>query len=386
VTDSGRNVNAPRLFQAWLYDKSVALAPESAREKAALLHSRWLRVFVLVLILLGGFFAILYLGQPHAATVKASDTGPKVEPLTTQPAPVPPKEPFRTALPHPAAGLTYLQLSATRRKSAEHMIDDLRKKNFEAVTSEIDGKPGLFRVLVGPVSNTGVVQLRADLERAGFPGNAAVRRTSAESNPPKPGNTITSSARTTKEGTTNRPAAGQIYLELSVTSRESAQLSVDALRQKKLNAMASEIIEKPGMFRVLVGPVEGAGIAQMRADLEGAGFSGSVAIRIPAESDPANPDAVKSLSAEATKADASNRPVAERAYLEFSATSPQTAEIIADALHQKGFEATASETEDPPGGFRVLVKPPNDTSIDQLRADLERAGFHGDAAMLRVSK
>ena len=305
-----------------LYDKRVALVPESAREKAPLFHGRWLRVFILVVILLGGGFATLYLGQPHSAPVKASSTGQRVEPPTTQPAQVLAKEPItetaplRTALPHLAAGMTYLQLSATHRQSAERMTDDLRKKNFEAVASEIDGRPGFFRVLVGPVSDTGVVQLRAELERAGFPGNAAIRRTSAESNPPKPDNAISLSARTTKEGASNPPIAGQTY----------------------------------------------------------------------AESDPANPEAVKSLPAGATKADASNHPVAGQTYLEFSATSPQTAEIIADELHAKGFDAIASETENPPRVFRVLVRPVNDTSIDQLRADLERAGFHGNAAILRVLK
>jgi hypothetical protein len=196
------------------------------------------------------------------------------------------------------------------------MIDDLRKKNFEAEASEIDGRPGLFRVLVGPVMDTGVLQLRADLERAGFPGNAAVRRTSPESNPPKPDNATSLSARTTKEGASNRPVTGPTY----------------------------------------------------------------------AESDPANPDAVKSLPAGATKADASNRPVAGQTYLEFPATSLQAARIISDALHEKGFDAIASETEDPPGVFRVLVRPVNDTSVEQLRADLERAGFHGNAAIFRILK
>ena len=300
----------------------MALVPESAQEKAALLHGRWLRVFILAAILLGGFFAILYIGQPHSASAEASATGQKVELLTGQPAQVLPKEPiteaapFRSALPHRVAGSTYLQLSAVRRQSAERMSDDLRKKNFEAVASEIDGKPGLFRVLVGPVTDTSIVQLRADLERAGFPGNAAIRRTPAESKPPKPGNAIASSARTTEQGASDRPVAGQTY----------------------------------------------------------------------AESDPASPDAVKSLPTEATKADASNRPVAGQAYLEFSATSPNAAEIISDALQEKGFDAIASETEDSPGVIRVLVRPVNDASIDQLRADLERVGFRGNAAIFRILK
>ena len=307
----------------------MALVPESVPKKTTLLHGRWLRVFILVVILLGGFFGILYFGQPHSPPVEASAAGEKGEPRTTQPAQVLAKKPItqtpaslpeaaalRTALPLRVAGSTYLQLSATRRQSAELMIDDLRKKNFQAVASEIEGTPGVFRVSVGPVSDTALIQLRADLERAGFPGNAAIRRTSAESNPPKPDDAIPLSAPTTKERASNRPAAGQTY----------------------------------------------------------------------AESEPKNPDALKSLPAGAPKADASDRPVAGQTYLEFSATSQPAAEIISDELRVKGFSATASETEDPPGVFRVLVRPLNDSSIDQLRADLERAGFHGNAAILRILK
>jgi hypothetical protein len=200
-----------------------------------------------------------------------------------------------------------LQLSAVRRQSAEQITADLRKKNFEAGAFEIQGKPGLFRVLVGPVSAKGIVQLRADLERAGFPGNAAIQRTLAEAAPSKLDNAISLSAQDMKEEVRNHPAAGQTSIELSTASRNNA-------------------------------------------------------------------------------ADQSNRPVEGQAYLEFPATSAQTAEIIADALNEKRFVAIASETEDPPGGFHVLIGPVNTTSIDQLRADLESAGFHGNAAILRLSK
>jgi hypothetical protein len=127
---------------------------------------------------------ILFLGQPHSAPVEASAPGRKVEPPTAQPSPILAKEPItqpaplKTAVPHRVAGSNYLQLSAVRRQSAERLTDELRKKNFEAVASEIDGKPGMFPVLVGPVSLTGIGQLRTDLERA--------RRTSAESTPRNP--------------------------------------------------------------------------------------------------------------------------------------------------------------------------------------------------------
>ena len=355
-----------------LYDKNVALVPEAAPEKAALFRGGWLRVFILVAVLLGGFFGVFYFGQPHSAPVEASAKGRKIDPSAT---------PTLQTGPPQAAESTYLQLSAVRRPSAERLANDLRKKNFSAVLSEIDGKPGMFRVFVGPVSDTEVAQLRADLERAGFHGNAAIRRTEAETNPPKPDTAIPSSVQITKEEASGRPVAGQVYMELRAASRESAQLLVDALHQKRMNAMASEIIETPGVFRVLVGPVEdtGAGIAQLRADLQSAGFAGNAALRRTlAESDPANSGAAK--------ADENDRRAASQAYLEFPATSRQAAEIIADALHEKGFEAVASETEDSTGGFHVLIKPGNHTSIDQLRADLERAGFHGNTALWRIAK
>lgn len=114
----------------------MALVPESAQEKAARLHGRWLRVFILVVILLAGFFAILYFGQPHSAPVEASARGRKVDPPTTQPAQVLPKEPitetapFKTAVPQRVAGSTYLQLSAVRRQSAERMTDDLPQEEL----------------------------------------------------------------------------------------------------------------------------------------------------------------------------------------------------------------------------------------------------------------
>jgi cell division septation protein DedD len=57
------------------------------------------------------------------------------------------------------------------------MVDVLRKKGFKALTAEIEEKQGTFRVLVGPVAETTTNKMRADLQGAGFPGNAAIRRT-----------------------------------------------------------------------------------------------------------------------------------------------------------------------------------------------------------------
>jgi cell division septation protein DedD len=71
---------------------------------------------------------------------------------------------------------TYLQLAATSQREAEIMVDVLRKKEFKAMASEVPEKPGLFRVLVGPVTDASVNKTRNDLQGAGFPGDKAIKR------------------------------------------------------------------------------------------------------------------------------------------------------------------------------------------------------------------
>lgn len=172
-----------------------------------------LSVFFIVVILLGVFFTMGYIVGRNSgtltadvATTPAPDSKPQVvEPPAkiTEPAPAPPaptetapqqptKEPEPAPEPpkpekvkaepvrsggHPAAGQTYLQLAATSKHEADIMVDVLRKKNFKAMAAEIDEKPGTFRVLVGPITDTTANKMRADLQGAGFPGNAAIRRT-----------------------------------------------------------------------------------------------------------------------------------------------------------------------------------------------------------------
>jgi type IV secretory pathway VirB10-like protein len=77
----------------------------------------------------------------------------------------------------PASGQSYLQLAATTKREADVMVDVLRQKGFKALAAEIQEKPGIFRVLVGPVAEGGRNALRADLQKSGFPGNAAIPRT-----------------------------------------------------------------------------------------------------------------------------------------------------------------------------------------------------------------
>lgn len=175
-----------------------------------------LSVFFIVVILLGVFFTMGYIvgrnsgvvtaevtpvpsvdSRPPAADAPAKAPEPAQSPPTPAettpqqsepPVPVavrepePPKrEPRAPARSvggsHPVAGETYLQLAATSQHEADIMVDVLRKKSFRAMAAEIDEKPGTFRVLVGPITETTANKMRADLQGAGFPGNAAIRRT-----------------------------------------------------------------------------------------------------------------------------------------------------------------------------------------------------------------
>jgi cell division septation protein DedD len=70
------------------------------------------------------------------------------------------------------------------------------------------------------------------------------------------------------------------YLQLSATTQKAeAEIMVDVLQKKKFPAMLAEIPEKPGTFRVLVGPLADADVNKTRAELDGASFSGKEAIK-----------------------------------------------------------------------------------------------------------
>lgn len=78
---------------------------------------------------------------------------------------------------------------------------------------------------------------------------------------------------------TAQPAAGQTYLQLAATAKAEANVMVDVLHQKKFRAMAAEIPEKPGTFRVLVGPLADGTVNKTKSDLSSAGFPGDKAIK-----------------------------------------------------------------------------------------------------------
>lgn len=157
-----------------------------------------LSVFFIVVILLGVFFAIGYIvGTSAGRPLEAADTpkrSPEKSKETASSAVKPPTDTVPVAAPsaekqapptptpasaasQPAAGQTYLQLAATGKREAELLVEVLDKKGFRAMLAEVPDKPGTFRVLVGPLKEGSINQTRAELQSAGFQGNAAIKRT-----------------------------------------------------------------------------------------------------------------------------------------------------------------------------------------------------------------
>lgn len=75
------------------------------------------------------------------------------------------------------------------------------------------------------------------------------------------------------------PAAGQTYLQLVATAKAEADVMVDVLHQKSFKAVAMEIPEKPGTYRVLVGPLADGSLNKTKSDLTSSGFPGDKAIK-----------------------------------------------------------------------------------------------------------
>jgi cell division septation protein DedD len=107
---------------------------------------------------------------------------PKAEPPAAKPEPAAkkekekPKEKPAPVSAQPAAGQTYLQLVATAKAEADVMVDVLHQKQFKAVAVEIPEKPGLYRVLVGPLADGTLNKTKSDLSSAGFPGDKAIKK------------------------------------------------------------------------------------------------------------------------------------------------------------------------------------------------------------------
>lgn len=174
-----------------------------------------LSAFFVVVLLLGVFFVMGYIVGNNSKAENAAKKTAQVEPAPTggsgvpdvapsrppaaQPDTVPPQTdtapsqteptrgpertlPVRTAperaeaLPvekpsgrvESAPGHTYLQVSAVKRPAADSIAKTLKDRGFPALLSE-SSKPGLFRVLVGPYSETEALsKAKSDLKAMGF--------------------------------------------------------------------------------------------------------------------------------------------------------------------------------------------------------------------------
>lgn len=91
----------------------------------------------------------------------------------------------------------------------------------------------------------------------------------AKEPPPAPARTA-SSAGTPKPGT---------YLQLAATTQREAEVMVDVLRRKSFSALVAAVPDKPGSFRVLVGPIAEGQINKTKTDLQNSGFPGNNSIR-----------------------------------------------------------------------------------------------------------
>lgn len=115
--------------------------------------------------------------QPAETSAPSSAAPASRETRTEAPKPDNAAAAKRITAVQPVAGKSYLQLAATSEHEAGVLVDVLRKKGFKSLLAEIEEKPGTYRVLVGPVEDGTANRTRADLQDAGFPGNAAIRRT-----------------------------------------------------------------------------------------------------------------------------------------------------------------------------------------------------------------
>ena len=77
----------------------------------------------------------------------------------------------------------------------------------------------------------------------------------------------------------DQPAVGQIYLQIAAVPKSRCAVIVDALRNSGFPAVISEVPHKPGLYRVLVGPLRQGDVDKTRANLQGRGFLGDSAIK-----------------------------------------------------------------------------------------------------------
>jgi hypothetical protein len=73
-------------------------------------------------------------------------------------------------------------------------------------------------------------------------------------------------------------APAGVFLQIAAVPKQEAELEIEVLRKKSFKAVIMEVPEKPGTYRVLVGPIGEGGVNKAREDLQNAGFPGKLAI------------------------------------------------------------------------------------------------------------
>ena len=128
-----------------------------------------------------------------------------------------------------------------------------------------------------PVKEPPAREAAAPVPRETAPQQPAEQVAAKPEPPARKPEPVKQKAEPVRSAVVDRPSG--TYLQLAATSQREADIEVDALRSKGFRAMSAEIPEKPGTFRVLVGPVPDTNINKTKTDLQNAGFPGDKAIR-----------------------------------------------------------------------------------------------------------
>lgn len=201
-------------------------------------NNQLLSMFFVVVVLLGVFFVMGYLVGRSSTPQTTADAAHKsdIKPLVVdspapKPAPAPEAEPSRSAAPTSTA--TQIPDKQTPEKPVEKALDPVKA-----------APPA-------PAQTAKVEPLKSDAAKA------------TKARPISPG---------------NAPVAGATYLQLSATSKPDADAYVEVLRKNGFAALDAEVPEKPGTFRVLVGPVPTGDLNKTREDLKSKGIPATSAI------------------------------------------------------------------------------------------------------------
>jgi cell division septation protein DedD len=219
-------------------------------------NKQLLSMFFVVVVLLGVFFVMGYIVGRNSAPLIAeiphkSDVKP---PVVDSPAPKPAPEteapPAKTA-PPPA------------EKSAEKAPEPAQTPPSQAPPKE-----------VAPAKTAPVQTTKAEPPKP-EPAPKKEPKATEKTEPAKPAKAAPPASVQAPGG---QPLPGAIYLQISATVKADADKYVETLRKAGFAALNTEVPEKPGLFRVFVGPVPAADVNKTKTDLQAKGFPGDKAL------------------------------------------------------------------------------------------------------------